>query len=378
VSLDLQPSRVAPAPRVIRLLVLALAVVLVATADVVVAGDDPGWQPETPAPPMPEKYDWIQLNSDEWLKGEFIVMYDDVLEFDSKEMNLQKIDLEDVREVRTAQIMQVGLVSREILVGKLFIDGEVVRVIGEQDRRISRTEILSITAGAPKEINFWSGKITLGLNIRQGNSDIVEMNGSLKFQRRTVMNRASLEYLGAYNLTEDIETTNNHRATLLWDRFLTRRLFVKPIFFEWLRDPFQNIDHKETYGFGAGYEVIDKPKTDWTISGGPAYQQTTFVSVEAGTPEKESTPAFAFGSNLDMELSSWLDFLWTYSFQIVNEISGKYNHHFVVGFETEVTRLLDFDITMIWDRIQNPRPAEDRTVPLQDDYRLIVSLAFDW
>jgi len=357
---------------------LALAVVLIATADVVVAGDDPGWQPETPAPPMPEKYDWIQLTSDEWLKGEFIVMYDDVLEFDSKEMNLQKIDLEDVREVRTAQIVQVGLVNREILVGKLFIDGDVVRVIGEQDRRISRTEILSITAGAPKEINFWSGKVSIGLNIRRGNSDTFELNSSLKFQRRTVKNRATLEYLGTYNLAEDFETANNHRATLVWDRFLTRRLFVKPFNSEWFKDPFQNISHRETVGFGAGYEVIDKPKTDWTISGGPAYQQTTFVSVEAGTPGTESTPAFSFGSDLDMELTGWLDYFWQYSFQIVNETSGKYNQHFVMGFETEVSSLLDFDIKMIWDRIQNPRPAEDGSVPLQDDYRLVVSLVFDW
>jgi putative salt-induced outer membrane protein YdiY len=357
---------------------LALAVGLFATTAVAVAGEDQDWQPETPAPPMPEKFDWIQLTSDEWLKGEFIVMYDDVLEFDSKEMNLQKIDLEDVREVRTAQIMQVGLVSGEILVGKLFIDGEVVRVIGEQDRRILRTEILSITAGEPKEINFWSGKVTLGLNVRQGNSDTVEMNSSLKFQRRTVRNRATLEYLGAYNLAEDLETANNHRATLLWDRFLNRRLFVKPIYVEWFKDPFQNISHRETAGIGAGYEVIDKPKTDWTISGGPAYQQTKFVSVEEGTPDTESTPAFSFGSDLEMELTGWLDYFWQYSFQIVNEISGKYTHHFVMGFETEVSSLLDFDIKMIWDRTQNPRPTEDGSVPLQDDYRLVVGLVFDW
>jgi hypothetical protein len=376
--LDLESTRVAIAPGSCRFRALALVVGLIATAGAVVAGDDPDWQPEAPAPPMPEKFDWIQLTSDEWLKGEFHVMYDDVLEFDSKEMDLQKIDLDDVREVRTARIMQVGLISGEILIGKLFIDGDVVRVIGEQERRTRRAEILSITAGAPKEINFWSGKIALGLNVRQGNSDTVETNGSLKFQRRTVKNRVTIEYLGAYTLNEDVASTNNHRATLTWDRFLTRRLFVNPIHFEWFKDPFQNVAHRETIGFGAGYQVIDKPKTDWTISGGPAYQQTTFVSVEAGTPGTESTPAFTFGSNLDMELTGWLDFIWQYGFQIVNEISGTYNQHLVTGFETEVTRLLDFDITLIWDRIENPRPAEDGTVPLQDDYRLVVSLAFDW
>jgi len=367
-----------PAFGVTRLGVVALVAVFLVAAGAVPAAEDEAWQPESPAPPMPEKYDWIRLTSDEWLKGEFSVMYDDELEFDSDELNLQKFALDDVRELRTAQIVQVGLVGGEILVGKLFIDGDVVRVIGEQDRRIRRTEILSITAGEPKEINFWSGKVTLGLNVRQGNSDIVEMNSSLKFQRRTVRNRASIEYLGAYNLTESIESSNNHRVTLVWDRFLNRRLFVKPVFFEWFRDPFKNTAHKETIGVGAGYELLETSKHDWTISGGPAYVRTEFVSVEAGAPETESTPAFVFGSDLDMELTGWLDYFWQYSFQIVNEISGRYNHHFVMGFETEVTRLLDFDIEMVWDRVEDPRPAEDGTVPLQDDYRLVVSLVFDW
>jgi hypothetical protein len=347
---DLRPSRAGSGPGAILFRALALAAVMIAAAGAVSAADDQDWQPESPAPPMPEKYDWIQLTSDEWLKGEFIVMYDDELEFDSDEMNLQKFDLEDVREVRTAQTMQVGLVSGEVLIGRLFIDGEVVRVLGEQDRRIGRTEILSITAGEPKEINFWSGKVTLGLNVRRGNSDIVEANGSAKFRRRTVRDRVVIDYLGNYNLTEDVESANNHRASVLWDRFLNRRLFIKPVFFEWFKDPFQNISHRETIGVGAGYELVDTSKTDWTISGGPAYQQTKFVSVEAGTPDT----------------------------QIVNEISGKYTHHFVMGFETEVTRLLDFDIKMIWDRIQNPRQAEDGTVPNQDDYRLVVGLVFDW
>jgi len=37
-----------------------------------------------PAPPAPDTFDWIQLTSDEWLKGELIALYDGRLEFDSK------------------------------------------------------------------------------------------------------------------------------------------------------------------------------------------------------------------------------------------------------------------------------------------------------
>ena len=38
------------------------------------------WRPPSS---MLEKYDWLKLTSDEWLKGELIAMYDREFEFDS-------------------------------------------------------------------------------------------------------------------------------------------------------------------------------------------------------------------------------------------------------------------------------------------------------
>jgi hypothetical protein len=50
----------------------------------------------------------------------------------------------------------------------------------------------------------------------------------------------------------------------------------------------------------------------------------------------------------------------------------------LASFETDITKLLDFDVTLVWDRIQRPRENEDGDVPLQDDFRLTVGLTFDW
>ena len=41
-------------------------------------------------PPL-DKFDWIQLKSGEWLKGELKVLYDKKLEFDSDELDLFKV-----------------------------------------------------------------------------------------------------------------------------------------------------------------------------------------------------------------------------------------------------------------------------------------------
>ena len=45
-------------------------------------------KPWAPPPPPPDEFDWIQLTSGEWLKGDFKVMYDYVIEFDSDELDL--------------------------------------------------------------------------------------------------------------------------------------------------------------------------------------------------------------------------------------------------------------------------------------------------
>ena len=80
-------------------------------AAVVVAGPalaaekEESWQPP---PPMPDDFDWVQMTSGEWLKGEIIAMYGDVLEFDSDEFDLQSLDLDDIQQVRSAQVMQVA------------------------------------------------------------------------------------------------------------------------------------------------------------------------------------------------------------------------------------------------------------------------------
>jgi hypothetical protein len=39
---------------------------------------------------------------------------------------------------------------------------------------------------------------------------------------------------------------------------------------------------------------------------------------------------------------------------------------------------IDFDISWIWDRIQDPQPRSDGSVPESDDFRTTVGLTFDF
>lgn len=331
-----------------------------------------------PPPPMPDKFDWVQLTSGEWLKGEIKVMYEDSLEFDSEELELLNLDFADIKELRSAQVLNVRMQGDRTATGKVLIADGKVKVLGDSPQEFERAQLLSITAGVPQERNYWTGRVTAGGNLRSGNTDEVEGSANVSFQRRTVENRVVLDYLGNYSSTNDVQSTNNHRANAVWDWFFSEKLFLRPVFVEYFRDPFQNIDSRYTLGTGIGYQLIETAKTDWSIFAGPAYQTTRFTEVEPGESRDEETAALSAGTSFETEITSNIDFDYDYKFQFTSPESGEYNHHMIGTLELELTDALDFDLSLVWDRINEPRANADGTVPEQDDFRLIVGIGYDF
>ena len=334
------------------------------------------WQPRSE---FRGEWDWVQIRTGEWLKGRVIVMYDGDLEFDSDEFDTFVIGWHKITQLRTSQVVNIGLLGRGSAVGKLVMSGDTLMVYGDDEVwKIDRKDVLTITAGEPKELNYWTMKVFAGLIVRTGNTEVRELNVQANFKRRTILNRILIDFVLNQNTTDGTEVSSNQRAQAKWDTFVSDRFYVTPIFGEYFRDPFQNIDTRYTVGVGVGYDLIDSPKVEWSVSGGPAYQQTRYNSVIAGQDSVEDTPALTLGTRTEWDILRWLEFDGSYQIQLVNEQSGEYNHHLVASFESEITGLIDFDISWIWDRVQNPRPDENGIPPQQDDFRTTVGLTFEF
>jgi len=335
----------------------------------------PSWGPSSA---LPDKYDWIQLNSGEWLKGDLKVLYEDKLEFDSDELDLLELDWEDVKQVRGHKPHSVRLEGPITVVGILKVVDDKVFVITEEEvLEFDRSRLVSIAHGETKEIGNWSAKISISLDVRKGNSDQINYSTSAHAKRRTSGSRFFIDYLGIFNKTEGFETANSQRISSYYDIFKTRKFYWRPVFGEYFRDPFSNIENRVDVGTGIGYHIIDTSKTKWDITPGLAYQYTQNVSVEAGQDSANSTPALVVGTVYDTELTKKIDFKARYSFNIVNQESGKYTHHARAALEIELTRSLDLDLSFVWDRIQDPKPAADGRVPDQDDFYLFFGIGFE-
>ena len=336
--------------------------------------------PWTPPPPPPDEFDWIQLNSGEWLKGEFKVLYDDSVEFDSDELGLLDIDWGDIKQVRGHAEHSLHFEGQDgDVVGNFQMTGDKVLVVsGEESREFNRADVVSVVHGKPKESNYWSAKFSLGLNLSEGNSTKRDTNLMLNVKRRTSDSRYITDYLGYYSESEGIRTDDNHRLGSTYDIFRTRRFFWRPLLAEFFRDPFQNIDYQLTVGAGAGYQLIDTSKTEWSIAAGPAFKYTKFETVEQGESGSESTPALWAGTDYNRELTSKMDLILGYNTVIGNQDSGGYTHHAIATLETELLSWLDFDTSFIWDHIQNPTRNSDGSLPEKDDYRFVIGLGLDY
>ena len=329
-------------------------------------------------------FDWVQLTSNEWLKGEIKGMYKDSLEFDSDKLDLLHIDWDDVKILRSHRISSVNIEDVGATSGILEVTDDSLHITNDyKDETYERSKLISFAPGGDEESDFWTVKAVLGLDLRQGNTDQVDYTARLNIKRRASSTRFLIDYIGNISKTGGgdgslIETINNHRLSSSYDYYKTRYFFYTPIFAEFYRDPFINIDLKTTLGAGLGYTVIDSGRTELSLAGGPAYVKTDFISVAAGESESESTLAAVARVNYDIELTKTIDFIARYNIQVGNEVSGGYTHHIILTVESEITGALDFDTSFLWDRTAHPTQAADGTSPEPNDYRITFGISYTY
>jgi putative salt-induced outer membrane protein YdiY len=334
--------------------------------------------------PVAKDFDWVQLTSGEWLKGEIKAMYNDSLEFDSDKLGLQNIDWTDVKYLKSHSPSTVNIEHHEPVTGSLQVSDDVVTITNSDGvQEFGRASVISLTPARESESDLWSIKLSLGFNVKSGNTKQLDYISKLNVKRRTAKTRFVLDYIGNISKTGDgnrefVETVNNHRVNADHNIYVTRYFFYQPIFAEYFRDPFQNIERRMHAGVGVGYTLYNTDKFEWNVSGGPAYIRTRFVSVEPGEPEEVDGPALAFATDLNTELSDTLDFIFKYNILAAKEESGGYTHHMIGTFESEITGSLKFDVSLIWDRISQPTTDRDGNRPKPDDYRLVVGLNYTY
>jgi hypothetical protein len=102
--------------------------------------------------PPDDGYDWLRLVSGEWLRGELISVFNDEVEFDSDILDELTLDGEDVDQFYSPRTFSLSIRSQDIVVGRVWLNGDRVKVIVDQvEREFARDELLAITVSAKRE-----------------------------------------------------------------------------------------------------------------------------------------------------------------------------------------------------------------------------------
>lgn len=328
--------------------------------------------------PPEDDFDWVQLKSGEWLKGRIRAMQDRELDFDSEEMDDQTFDWKDIRQLRSPRTMDVLFIDELRLSGPIIVTPSEITVGGAAGETFPRDQLQGLTQGGSRERNYWSGKVSAGLTLRSGNTDQIEYSATASLQRRTPATRLNVDYTGNLSSVDGIESANNHRIQTEFDLWLSRRFYLVLPYGEYYQDPFQNLDHRLTGSIGVGYDLIDRPKLEWTITAGPAYQYVWYDSSQPGSPTEKGAAALVFSSRFEWDITRKVEFILEYNGQFTSQEIGETTQHAVTTFSIDITKRFDVDISLTWDRIANPKVGADGVRPDPDDVRLIVGLGLDF
>jgi hypothetical protein len=338
----------------------------------------PSTGPFTPPAPTPKKYDWIRLTSGEWLKGDLTRLRDDDFEFDSDELDEQTFDWEDVAELRSPKSHIYRFEGDVILNGPAIMQGKTIVIdVGGERREFPRERLIAIVPQVTREFDRWSGDLSLGATLRSGNTDQIELSAITWIRRETTRSRLRLDYQGDYGEVNNELATNTHRLSGRLDLYMTRNFYITPLSFEYYRDPLSNIDRRITPGALVGYHVF-RGRFDLSLELGLAYQGTDFNSVVEGDEELVRGGAILAGVFFESELTKRVDFDTTYRLNLAVPDIGDTSHYLLAVLSVDLTRRLDLDVSLNFDRIEEPRRDANGDFPESNDIRLIVGLGLEF
>ena len=337
------------------------------------------WQKPTPI--FSQEFDWLRLTSDEWLKGDIISMYDDELDFDSDEFGEKSFDWEDVSELRSRFDQQIRMADGRVVEGFLIVkEGKLTLISNGTEQQFPLSELLSITSAADTRVDLWDAKVTLGINVSQGNSNQIDYLLTAEAKRRTPVSRLNADFSFNYSESkgetenEKVVTVNNSRFNAYFDWFYSAKMFFRLIDYENYKDVQQNIKDRNSLGISIGYHIINTKRVEWDLTVGPSYIDTQYNAESGG--ESDASAAISMGTLLEYQINSKIDFTFDYQIQFVSEESGTRTSNLKTGFEFEFIDDFEIDLLFYLDRTAKPFESSTSSTPQENDYRLGLSIGY--
>jgi hypothetical protein len=334
---------------------------------------------ETYVIPFGDTFDWLQLVSGEWIKGNIDRMRSEKMEFDSDKLDMLNLDFADVSLVHSPRVNTYVFDDRVSATGPAVITAE--QVIVQTDggtKTFPRAELESIIEGE-KERDWWAMKLRFGLTLNRGNTDQLTYDIKFNTRREDRLTLLDLNYNATLGRTNGVQNVNRQLGEFLFNVFLGSRWWVTPAFGQLFNDRFQNIKFRATPAAGAGVHIFDMPKVKWDFITGIGYQYLNALAPVAGTKNPQHDVFIPLYTYWDFDITGDIDFTVSWLTNLVVTTIGNTNHTGKADLSVELTSVISLDVAFLYLRTEQPGQPADPALPAieKNDYQLVVGISLE-
>ena len=322
-----------------------------------------------------DTFDWVQMVSGEWIKGDIKRMREGTMEFDSDKLGLLKLDFGDIALVHSPQVNTYVFDERISATGPAALTEDLVIVqTDEGTKAFSRSNLEGIVEGF-KEKDWWSMRLRFGLTLNRGNADQLTYDILFNTRREDEITLLDLNYNATFGRTNGVQNVNRHLGEFLFNVFLGSRWWVTPAFGQLLNDRFQNIQFRATPAAGAGVHIIDAPKVEWDFVTGIGYQYLNYKAPAAGTTNPQHDGVIPLLTWANFDITGDVDLMLSWLTNLVFTTIGNTNHTGRAELGVELTSVLDLNVAYLFLRTEEPAPSDP---PLKkNDHQLVIGISLE-
>ena len=314
--------------------------------------------------------DEVILTNGDRLSGKIIDVRDGILTLETGYSEPVKLEFEAVEKMSSTEPVELHLTDGEVLKGKIITNTNRQAAVEAGPGREAVTVAFDTIAALnppPKEPVTWKGNITLGGNLKDGNSDSMNLSAGALAVRRSENDRFLINVL--YNYTEDngVRTAKNTYGQLKYDYFLSPKWYLY-LNIDMLSDDFQDINFRTSVGPGFGYQVWDEENRALSLEAGVSY-----ISEDRDLGEDTNWISARLGVNFLYKLFDRVVFTDQFVIYPNLDDTGEYTLRNDAALVTDIGSNWAFRLGNIWERNSNPGPDVKK-----DDFTWILGLQYSF
>ena len=331
--------------------------------------------------------DQITMKDGDRITGDIVKKDGDSVTVKSKNFGTVTLKWADVAAVKSDQPLNVTLAGGKTVKGNIETQGDRIQIAAPgAPQAVDPKDVVTLRDDAeertyqkflhPRLLDLWTITGSLNLAGTKGNAETSTLTTPINFVRASNTTRTTAYFNSISSSAKingvDSSTAKAVRGGWAYDRNLTKKIFANA-FNDYEYDKFQSLDLRVVIGGGIGYHIWSHDASHLSVVGGIDWNRAAFGAAGSSPAFTRNSAEAFWGDDFNYKLSSRTSFAQT--FRMFDNLSdtGQYRMNADVGAATQLTKWLNWNVSLSDRYLSNPVPGFKK-----NDFLYSTGLGFSW